>query len=60
MKWLDEAGDAGATAWAKRYCVTVDVDGIRFHRPMNVAMEVRGDDIKSGAMEKTTECIHPN
>ena len=34
MKWIDEAGYACATAWAKSYCVTVYVDGIRFHRPI--------------------------
>lgn len=34
MKWIDEAGYACATAWAKRYCVTVYVGGIRFHRPI--------------------------
>ena len=77
MKWIDEAGYACATGWAKRYCVTVYVDGIRFHRPiligdlvevqarlaytgnssMNISVEVRSGDIKSGAMEKTTECV---
>jgi acyl-CoA hydrolase len=77
MKWIDEAGYACATAWSKRYCVTVFVDGIRFHRPirigemvevqarlactgnssMNIAVEVRSGDLKSGAMEKTTECL---
>lgn len=34
MKWIDEAGYACATAWSKRYCVTVYVGGIRFHRPI--------------------------
>lgn len=34
MKWIDEAGYACATGWSKRYCVTVYVDGIRFHRPI--------------------------
>jgi acyl-CoA hydrolase len=77
MKWIDEAGYACATGWARRYCVTVYVDGIRFLRPiligdlvevearlaltgnssMNIAVEVRSGDIKSGAMEKTTECL---
>ena len=36
MKWIDEAGYACATGWAKRYCVTVYVDGIRFHRPIRI------------------------
>jgi acyl-CoA hydrolase len=34
MKWIDEAGYACATHWAKRYCVTVYVGGIRFLRPI--------------------------
>jgi acyl-CoA hydrolase len=34
MKWIDEAGYACATAWAKRYCVTAFVGGIRFVRPI--------------------------
>jgi acyl-CoA hydrolase len=36
MKWIDEAGYACATGWAKRYCVTVYVSGIRFHRPVRI------------------------
>jgi acyl-CoA hydrolase len=36
MKWIDEAGYACATAWAKRYCVTVFVGGIRFHHPVKI------------------------
>lgn len=36
MKWIDEAGSACATGWARRSCVTVYVDGIRFHRPILV------------------------
>ena len=78
MKWIDEAGYACATSWAKRYCVTVFVGSIRFHRPitigsivevearlaytgntsMNIAVEVRSGDMKSGGeLEKTTECL---
>ena len=77
MKWIDEAGYACATSWAKRYCVTVSVGSIRFHRPimigdlvevearmaytcktsMNISVEVRSGDMKSGRMEKTTECL---
>jgi acyl-CoA hydrolase len=77
MKWIDEAGYACATGWAKRYCVTVYVGGIRFHRPimigdlveveaklaytgstsMNISVEVRSGDIKTGALQKTTECL---
>lgn len=36
MKWIDEAGYACATSWSKRYCVTVYVGGIRFHRPIMI------------------------
>jgi acyl-CoA hydrolase len=36
MKWIDEAGYACATSWAKRYCVTVFVGGISFHRPIRI------------------------
>lgn len=36
MKWIDEAGYACATAWAKRYCVTVFVGSISFHRPIRI------------------------
>jgi acyl-CoA hydrolase len=36
MKWIDEAGYACASSWAKRYCVTVYVSGIRFHRPIRI------------------------
>lgn len=77
MKWIDEAGYACATAWAKRYCVTVFLGSIRFHRPimigdlvevearlaytgktsMNISVEVRSGDIKSGSLETTTECL---
>jgi len=77
MKWIDEAGYACATAWAKRYCVTVYVGSIRFHQPirigslveveahlaytgsssMNIAVEVRSGDIKTGELVKTTECL---
>ena len=77
MKWIDEAGYACATSWSKRYCVTVFVGGIRFHRPimigdlvevearlaytgntsMNISVEVRSGDMKSGQMAKTTECL---
>ena len=77
MKWIDEAGYACATAWAKRYCVTVYVGGIRFHRPirigdlvevearlaytgnssMNIDVEVRSGDIKTGVLHTTTECL---
>ena len=77
MKWIDEAGYTCATAWSKRYCVTVYVGGIRFHRPirigdlvevearlaytgntsMNIDVEVRSGDIKTGVLHTTTECL---
>jgi len=77
MKWIDEAGYACATRWAKRYCVTVSVGSIRFQRPimigdlvevqarlaytgstsMNIAVEVRAGDMKTGEMEVITECV---
>ncbi len=77
MKWIDEAGYACATSWAKRYCVTVSVGSIRFERPimigdlvevearmaytgatsMNISVEVRAGDMKTGAMEKVTACL---
>lgn len=77
MKWIDEAGYACATRWAKRYCVTVSVGSIRFQRPimignlvevearlaytgntsMNIAVEVRAGDMKTGEMEIITECV---
>jgi acyl-CoA hydrolase len=34
MKWIDEAGYACATRWARHYCVTVSVGNIRFQRPI--------------------------
>ena len=36
MKWIDEAGYACATRWARRYCVTVSVGHIRFVRPIMI------------------------
>jgi len=77
MKWIDEAGYACASSWAKRYCVTVYVSGIRFHRPvrigelvevearlaytgrtsMVISVEVRSGDVKTGHLQRTTECL---
>ncbi|MES2399379.1 MAG: acyl-CoA thioesterase, partial [Pseudomonadota bacterium] len=77
MKWIDEAGYACATRWAKRYCVTVSVGSIRFGRPirigdlvevearlaytgrtsMNISVEVRAGDMKTGEMQMITECL---
>ena len=36
MKWIDEAGYACATRWAKGYCVTVSMGSIRFQRAITV------------------------
>ena len=36
MKWIDEAGYACATRWAKNYCVTVSVGSVRFERPIRI------------------------
>ena len=36
MKWIDEAGYACATSWARRYCVTVSVGAIRFQKPIMI------------------------
>lgn len=77
MKWIDEAGYACATRWARNYCVTVSVGSVRFERPirigdlvevearlactgttsMNLSVEVRAGDLKTGKMEKITECL---
>ena len=77
MKWIDEAGFACATRWAKRYCVTVSVGSIRFQRPvmigdlvevedrlaytgatsMNISVEVRAGDLKTGQMQVITDCV---
>ena len=34
MKWIDQAGYAGAVAWSGAYCVTVSVGGIQFVKPI--------------------------
>ncbi|MFZ2388877.1 MAG: acyl-CoA thioesterase [Polaromonas sp.] len=77
MKWIDEAGYACATRWAKGNCFTVSVGGLRFKRPiligdlvevdarlaytgktsMNIAVEVRSGNMKTGQMEFVTECV---
>ena len=77
MKWIDEAGYACATRWAKRYCVTVSVGSIRFQKPimigdlvevearlaytgttsMNISVEVRAGDMKTGQMQVITDCV---
>ncbi len=34
MKWIDQAGYAGAVGWSAQYCVTVAVGGIQFVAPI--------------------------
>ena len=36
MKWIDQAAYACASQWSGKYCVTVSVGSIRFHRPIKV------------------------
>lgn len=77
MKWIDEAGYACATGWAKHACVMVSLGSIRFPRPimigdlvevearvaytgktsMNLSVEVRSGDMKTGQMEIITDCL---
>ena len=77
MKWIDDAGYACATRWAKGYCVTVSVGSMRFARSiavgdlvevearlaytgrtsMNISVEVRSGDMKTGHMEAVTACL---
>ena len=77
MNWIDEAGYACATRWAKRCCVAVSVGSIRFQHPvmvgdlveaearlaytgtasMNISVDVRSSDIKTGQMKAITECL---
>jgi acyl-CoA hydrolase len=34
MKWIDQAGYAGAVGWSGQYCVTVALGGIQFVQPI--------------------------
>ena len=36
MKWINDAGYACATSWAKRLCVTVSAGSIRFQRQIMI------------------------
>jgi acyl-CoA hydrolase len=36
MKWIDQSAYACAAAWSGQYCVTVNVGGIHFYRPIVV------------------------
>lgn len=50
MKWIDQAGYACAVGWSGRYCVTLYVGGIRFHKPILIGnmVEVRARVIYTG------------
>ncbi len=50
MKWIDQAGYACAVGWSGRYCVTMYVGGIRFHKPIHIGnmVEVRARVIYTG------------
>jgi uncharacterized protein (TIGR00369 family) len=50
MTWIDQAGYACAVGWSGRYCVTLYVGGIRFHRPIVIGhvVEVRARVIHTG------------
>ena len=60
MKWIDEAGYACATSWSKRYCVTVYVGGIRFHRPIMIGdlVEVEARLAYTGHTSMNLSLIH--
>ena len=50
MKWIDQAGYAGAVGWSGQYCVTVYVGGIRFYKPILIGnmVEVRARIVYTG------------
>jgi acyl-CoA hydrolase len=50
MKWIDQAGYAGAVGWSGRYCVTVAVGGIQFVQPILIGdlVSVRCKLIRTG------------
>jgi acyl-CoA hydrolase len=51
MKWIDQAGYAGAVGWSGRYCVTVAVGGIQFLQPILIGdlVTVRAKLIHTGS-----------
>lgn len=55
MKWLDHAGYACAAGWSGRYCVTVNVGGIRFLKPIHVGNVVR---IRAKVISTGTSSMH--
>jgi len=50
MKWIDQAGYAGAVGWSGKYCVTVAVGGIQFVAPILIGdlVTVRAKLIQTG------------
>lgn len=50
MKWIDQAGYAGAVAWSGNYCVTAAVGGIQFVEPILIGdlVSVRSTLIRTG------------
>jgi acyl-CoA hydrolase len=50
MKWIDQGAYACAVGWAKNYCVTVYVGGIRFFKPITIGsiVEVQSRVIYTG------------
>ncbi|MGC7403508.1 acyl-CoA thioesterase [Pandoraea pneumonica] len=57
MKWIDEVAYACAATWSGRYCVTVSVGNIHFHRPILVGnlVELRARIVATG---RTSMHIH--
>ena len=41
MKWIDQTAYSCASNWAKHYCVTVYVGGIRFYKAIQIGAIVR-------------------
>jgi acyl-CoA hydrolase len=58
MKWIDEAGYACASRWARRYCVAAYVSGISFLRPIPVGhlVEVRARLVLTGRSSLHVVC----
>jgi len=55
MKWIDQAGYAGAVGWSGRYCVTVAVGGIQFVAPILIGDLVT---VRSKLIHTGTSSMH--
>ncbi|GAP66691.1 acyl-CoA hydrolase [Mizugakiibacter sediminis] len=55
MKWIDQAGYAGAVAWSGAYCVTVAVGGIQFVQPILIGDLVT---VRSKLIHTGTSSMH--